>query len=128
MLNPKPPAIRDGVEDYHSLTAEEFLDTLSPRHALWSRDPPAWIYRGHANAEWELKAKAVRNPAAFAEYGIRVAAIGPGQVPPTVVTWSDLVQLAEQAFDSISKRIGSIRATDSGDSPQRCRVGYRKIG
>ena len=89
MPAPEAPSPRDGVEDLHFLSAEEFLDALSPRHKLWADDSPAWIYRGHANAEWELKAKAVRELGAFARYGIRVASVLPGYERGPA--WSDRV-------------------------------------
>lgn len=96
-MTDRPPVTpRECVEDHYSTTAEEFLDTLSPRHPLWTDDPPAWIYRGQANAEWQLKAKAVRDPGAFAEYGIRVASTLPGYVPPATPDWGTRVGLQER--------------------------------
>jgi hypothetical protein len=60
--------------------AEDFLECLSPRHPIWSDDPmyyrpvpdnpETWIYRGHADATWELKAMAVREPRQFQKYSI----------------------------------------------------------
>jgi hypothetical protein len=44
-----------GVEDLTVSTAEEFLDTLSPRREPWNDVPQDWIYRGQANADWSLQ-------------------------------------------------------------------------
>lgn len=41
-------------------TAEELLAQLSPQHEFWQPDPPAWIFRGHGRAEWDLLAAAHR--------------------------------------------------------------------
>src|SRR5690606_11216703 len=46
------------------------LEMLSPRHQRWAPDPSGWIFRGHADATWELRAKANRYPNVFKEYGI----------------------------------------------------------
>ncbi len=78
---PGAPEPRDGVEDYASSTAEEFLDLLSPRSSLWAPEPTAWIYRGQSDASWELKARGVRDNGAFAKYGIDLASLRPGYVP-----------------------------------------------
>ena len=50
--------------------ADAFLDALSPRCLPWSADPLGWVYRGQADAEWPLKAKAARDKDAFAPYGL----------------------------------------------------------
>jgi len=64
-------APRDGVEDIPHDDASKLLDALSPRcHALWEGKSSSWIYRGQANAEWELKPGAVRDRHLFARYGI----------------------------------------------------------
>jgi len=68
-----PIATRAEVDDFYVSTAEELLDMLSPRHALWRDDPTGWIYRGQSNAAWELQPSAYRNTVdAFARVGIRV--------------------------------------------------------
>jgi hypothetical protein len=96
MSDPGGPKAREGVDDHSIASAEDFLTCLSPRHKLWTDDPTAWIYRCHANAEWELKAKAVRRPEEFAKYGIRVASLRPGHVPGSVPAWSERVGFQER--------------------------------
>jgi hypothetical protein len=49
-----------GVEDWHVMTADEFLTLLSPRNDLWRDKPTDWIYRGQANADWSLVPNAMR--------------------------------------------------------------------
>ncbi|MGD0679395.1 MAG: FRG domain-containing protein [Polyangiaceae bacterium] len=58
-----------GVVTEELKSADTFLDALSPRNRRWG-DPSSWIYRGQANAEWKLLAKAVRDRNAFAKYTI----------------------------------------------------------
>jgi hypothetical protein len=36
----------------------------------WATESVAWVYRGHGKADWELKARAVREKEAFKELGI----------------------------------------------------------
>ncbi len=68
---PDPSTPREGVSsDLQFHSAEGFLSALSPREDLWAPDPTHWIYRGQANAEWSLKAKAVRSPEEFKKHGI----------------------------------------------------------
>lgn len=75
------PATKTGVDDFHADDAESFLEMLNPRFRLWRDDPPSWIYRGQADAEWSLKPKAVRDEDAFAKHGIRSPSQHPGYVP-----------------------------------------------
>ena len=49
MTDIPPVAPRECVDDHFSTTADEFLNTLSPRNALWSEDPPAWILEALGN-------------------------------------------------------------------------------
>ena len=58
---------KQSFEEVRVRSAEEMLEKLSPRDALWSIDRDAWVYRGHANAEWG-KAKASRAPEEFEKY------------------------------------------------------------
>jgi hypothetical protein len=58
------------VDDEHYESAEGFLEALAPTLERWTHG--RWIFRGHANAEWELKAGAVRNTRAFDNLGIRL--------------------------------------------------------
>jgi hypothetical protein len=64
------PRSRPRVVDRHALTAEELLGTLSPMSDQWAREGSAWIYRGQGNADWELKARAMRENEAFKPFGI----------------------------------------------------------
>jgi hypothetical protein len=78
MTTPSPitvsaPTTRDGVDDHVLAEADAFLTCLSPRHGRWN-DPLGWIFRGHADAEWELKSKAARTTSAFEEFGVPGAA------------------------------------------------------
>jgi hypothetical protein len=68
-VSPAAPATRPHVEDYQAPSAELFLQALSPMNDTWARESAAWIYRGQANADWELKATAVREKEAFKEFG-----------------------------------------------------------
>ncbi len=43
---------------------------MSPASDGWGGEPSEWIFRGQANAEWSLRAKAARGRAAFADFGI----------------------------------------------------------
>jgi FRG domain-containing protein len=64
------PAPRDGVEDLPCTSAEKLLELLSPMHALWADAPSKWIYRGQADANWTIKAKATRSSHPFRDFGI----------------------------------------------------------
>jgi hypothetical protein len=64
------PSPREGVEDYPCTSATELLELVSPMHSLWAEKPSAWIYRGQADANWQLKSTADRNPKAFNDFGI----------------------------------------------------------
>jgi hypothetical protein len=66
----RTPVPRPPVEDFHRETVEEFLRALSPMGDAWMGDGTAWIFRGHADADWELKARAMREANAFKPFGI----------------------------------------------------------
>jgi hypothetical protein len=69
IARPRPAVGVDHSDDVDVPTAEEFLNALGPRNAgTWGNDPTVWIHRGHANADWLLHAKAVRDKA-FEPYG-----------------------------------------------------------
>jgi hypothetical protein len=80
-IKPTTPEPRDGVEDHASTDVEAFLDKMSPRHPMWRDNPSEWIYRGQSDASWQLKARAAREPNAFARYGVTYASRFPGYVP-----------------------------------------------
>jgi hypothetical protein len=88
----KEPVRRDGVEDQHLRSTGEFLDALSPRRDPWASEPSAWIYRGQANAEWELNPRAVRDADGFAKFGVRPNSPRPDSVP----AWSQRVGLQKE--------------------------------
>jgi hypothetical protein len=71
MMAESPKPTREIVSHHPVETAHELLKTLSPIHGLFHEDPPGWIYRGHANADWPLVAKAFRDPPPFDRFGIR---------------------------------------------------------
>jgi hypothetical protein len=50
---------REGIQTTEVLTADAFLDVLSPRNERWSA-PDDFIYRGQANANWLLQPGANR--------------------------------------------------------------------
>lgn len=81
------PKTRPGVRDENLDKADDLLDRLSPRGADWQPDPKAWIFHGHGDADWELKARAIREPAALGEYGY----------PPTGTDWVS-IGAAERAL------------------------------
>lgn len=82
------PAPRNAVEDIHCTSASDLLDALSPRGALWTPNPRAWIFRGHASAEWKLHPSALRQPNAFAKYGVVDKPLYPGASVSSGPAWS----------------------------------------
>ena len=81
----RPPA-REGVNDHVVSSARELLATLRPEPATWAGDPLKWIFRGHADAAWELKPKAVRGG------GVALTAFFHDMPPPspgTAITWNE---------------------------------------
>lgn len=68
-----------GYEVIHFHDAAEFLDQLSPLSGLWSRGAqPAWLFRGHANARFELTPAAFRKKA-WNEWRPHLADVGSGK-------------------------------------------------
>lgn len=63
-------AARRGVEDHEFATAEEVIEALRPRHALWGGQPQRWLYRGQADAAWALETTAARDPDVFRRFGV----------------------------------------------------------
>jgi len=118
--DPKPPAPRDCVEDHHLQSAEDFLDALSPRNPLWSDNPPAWIYRGQANAEWELKTKAVREPKEFARFGITGRSKHPGSVPADVPDVSRRMGALEELLKKFRRGLDESGLVIPTRSPRFC--------
>lgn len=66
---PTTPAAREGVEDLMCATAEDFLEAIGPRAAVWDGRVSRWIFRGQADADWELSPTAMRGTNAFARFG-----------------------------------------------------------
>src|SRR4051812_18967219 len=50
----------EAVMEHRAVTAEEFLSCFPMRRDLWGSDPSAWIFRGHAQSDWQLYASAHR--------------------------------------------------------------------
>ncbi|MGH7439465.1 MAG: FRG domain-containing protein [Polyangiaceae bacterium] len=68
---PYPQGVAPGVvEDVHVNDADAFLTALSPRLDKWTAK--AWVFRGHANAEWQLQATGVRDPSAYERVGVTI--------------------------------------------------------
>jgi hypothetical protein len=49
-----------GIEETTCSTAEELLDVLNPRHAVWEQAPTEWGFRGHGQSHWRLIPSALR--------------------------------------------------------------------
>jgi hypothetical protein len=79
--------------------AEEFLSMLSPMHALWSDDGAGWIFRGQANAEWKLHAKALRASAARDFEALAI----PGDVSNWSVRQGAVVQMLADFQDRLDR-------------------------
>lgn len=65
------PDPRPGVLDMRFTDANAFLEALSPRHKGWEPDPLRWVFRGHADAQWELRSKAARSTNEFQRFGVQ---------------------------------------------------------
>jgi hypothetical protein len=66
------PAPRPGVKDDRPYrTAKTFLAALDPTSERWTGG--TWIFRGHANATWELKPSGAREADAYAKCGFGLA-------------------------------------------------------
>jgi hypothetical protein len=66
------PAPRVGVElDLHLEMAEEFMKALDPMADLWKGKPSAWIFRGQADAGWDLVSSAFRKSNPLASFGFQ---------------------------------------------------------
>lgn len=50
--------------------AEDLLDALLPRNIRWGENPKRWVFRGQADATWELVPWAHRNGGPRFKYGI----------------------------------------------------------
>jgi hypothetical protein len=67
-------------------TAEELLIALNVLDSRWAPDPGRWIFRGQADASWDLDPSALRR-GALREYGRPVA-----PTPPTTMSSRELVE------------------------------------
>lgn len=98
------PAAREHVTDVSVLTADEFLNALSPRAGGWGDSPDDWIFRGQRNADWKLLPTAMRGTREshpFRESGIERASTMPGhediqhEIPDWVIRCGRLERLLE---------------------------------
>jgi hypothetical protein len=93
---------RSGVDDQTCGSADELLDILSPRSGHWDPDPDSWIYRGHADATWALKAKAMRGLECFETFGLKYKASLSGYEPED---WSRRVELLNALLERFHRRL-----------------------
>lgn len=63
------PELVHGFDREDLTSAEELLNALSPISGRWG-DPGSWIFRGQANVDWKLRAKALRDDQPFFRYRI----------------------------------------------------------
>jgi hypothetical protein len=102
------------VDAQYVPNAERLLDLLNPRNDLWGGEPSDWIYRGHANASWQLKASAFRDLpkkppfANFARCGIQRGSRHAGWVPDEVPRWPERRALVERMLEQF--RLGLDRS------------------
>lgn len=79
-------------------SADEFLEVLGSRNPLWQEDEGTWVFRGHADACWQLKPSAMRHPEVFLRFGF-------GSSP--VNDWSDrqerLIELLAMFRNSLDR-------------------------
>jgi hypothetical protein len=79
---------RLGVEDHEYVDPGSFLSALGARHELWADD--RWVFRGQADADWQLRATAVRDEHAFTKFGLTPPERGQQPTPPNWSTRGDL--------------------------------------
>jgi FRG domain len=105
----------DGVEDTHATTAEEFLNFLGIRSALWASEPTEWVFRGQANADWSLTSslqRATRSDmlALSIQLGVNETIPPDGSIPyQTRKAWMDAIL---SAFQDEMNRIGEVIPAD----------------
>jgi hypothetical protein len=86
------------VEQLHFDSAEEFLAALSPSHAHWQPNPLSWIFRGHADASWQLFAKAYRvAQQPYAPFGV------PCRLDEGKQEWSVYAEAEEELLERFSR-------------------------
>src|SRR5258708_27242419 len=65
------PTTRAGIDrDQHHDAADRFVNALAVGNPLWDGDASRWIFRGQANADWELQPTAERRRDAFKDFGV----------------------------------------------------------
>ncbi|MFC1643250.1 FRG domain-containing protein [Myxococcota bacterium] len=89
------PEARHGVEDHYFSSAHEFLNALSPRYEpLWRNNATGWIFRGQADASWQLQPGAVRDMRAFSKFG--VSGESPNVPGVTTPAWRRRIDLQQE--------------------------------
>ena len=71
----------DAIAEHPFASAEEFLAALRPGNALWKADPGAWVFRGHADANWLLVPSQNRRASLAAYFGTKYRGEDPYCVP-----------------------------------------------
>jgi hypothetical protein len=82
-----------GVEDVLVEDAARFVDALRPSAPPWNEDTD-WMFRGHGDAKWKLKASAVREPAKFVRCGFRKPR-----------DWSQRKEVIEEMLEAFGARL-----------------------
>lgn len=102
---------RAGVDDFEYGDANGFLSALGARHELWSGD--IWVYRGQADADWQLRATAVRDERAFMRFGVTWPLQRLDPVPPNWSIRADLQNELLRLFRTGLDRSGLVIPTPS---------------
>jgi hypothetical protein len=72
------------VDDQYFEDAATFVDDLGQRKRPWSDEDSEWLFRGHADAKWNLLPTAYRDHVAkFSRYGITLTEVACGRTPHT---------------------------------------------
>lgn len=99
---PARVATRRGVTDHYYDRPEDLLEALRPRHDLWEGQAQRWLYRGHADAEWDLQPTGIRDPQAYQKVGVALAHSSLGQEP-----WAQRAQLQIDMLRTFRDRLNA---------------------